>query len=443
MIGTGYVGLVTGACLADAGMSVTCVDVDAGKVERLRRGELPIYEPGLSEVVQRGTSRKRLAFSTSLADELRGADAVFICVGTPPKEDGSADLGYVEGVAREIGRHLEHYVVVVTKSTVPVGTAQRVRDAIAGELAAREADIEFDVASNPEFLKEGAAVADFQKPDRIVIGVDSDRARAVLAQVYRSFVLNGHPVQFMDIASAELTKYAANAMLAVRISFMNLMAQMCEELGADITAVRAGIASDPRIGSQFLYAGIGYGGSCFPKDVRAIVSTGESIGLDMTMLSAVESINGRQKLRLIDVLRRELGDVNGKRIALWGLAFKPNTDDVREAPALAMIGALREMGASVVAYDPVAIEQTQLYLGEAAAGVDFANDPYEALKDTDALILATEWNEFRNPDVEEMAKQMRGRLVLDGRNVLDQVSLREHGFEVHGIGRRNQTGASA
>lgn len=434
MMGTGYVGLVTGACLADAGMSVTCVDVDEGKIERLRRGELPIYEPGLTDVVARGTSRNRLKFSTNLAEELRGADAVFICVGTPPKEDGSADLGYVESVARGIGRHLEHYVVVVTKSTVPVGTAQRVRDAIAGELAARGADIEFDVASNPEFLKEGAAVADFQKPDRIVIGVDADRAKAVLAQVYRSFVLNGHPLQFMDIASAELTKYAANAMLAVRISFMNLMAQMCEELGADITAVRAGIASDPRIGSQFLYAGVGYGGSCFPKDVRAIVSTGESVGLDMSMLAAVEAVNGRQKLRLVDLAVRLLGRVEGRRIAVWGLAFKPNTDDVREAPALSMISALSSMGASVVAYDPVAIEQARLYLG--ADVCEFSTDAYAALDDADAVILATEWAEFRNPDVEEMAKRMRGRLVLDGRNVLDEAVLRSHGFDVHGIGRR-------
>jgi UDPglucose 6-dehydrogenase len=431
-VGTGYVGLVTGACLADAGVSVSCIDIDAAKVERLRKGELPIYEPGLAEVVLRGMNHNRLRFSTNLAEELHGADVVFICVGTPPREDGTADLGHVEAVAREIGRHLERYTVVVTKSTVPVGTAAIVRAAIDQELAARGVMVEFDVASNPEFLKEGAAVADFQKPDRIVIGVDNERSRHVLAQLYRPFVLNGHPVQFMDIPSAELTKYAANAMLAVRISFMNLMAQMCDLLGADVSAVRQGMASDPRIGAQFLYAGIGYGGSCFPKDVRAIVQTGASVGLDMSLLESVEAINERQKMLFVGRLQREFGSLVGRRIALWGLSFKPNTDDVREAPALVMISALTNLGAEVVAYDPVAVEQTRLYLGDICT---FATGAYSALEGADALILVTEWNEFRNPDPIEMGERMKGRLILDGRNVLDHVLLREHGFVVEGVGR--------
>lgn len=432
VVGTGYVGLVSGACLADAGVSVSCVDVDEGKIERLRAGVLPIYEPGLGDVVSRSVARGRLRFSTSLAEELRGADAVFICVGTPPLEDGSADLRHVVAVAAEVGRHLEHYTVVVTKSTVPVGTAEAVRRAIEAELERRGADVEFDVASNPEFLKEGAAVADFQRPDRIVVGVDSDRAKAVLAQIYRSFVLNGHPLQFMNVVSAELTKYAANAMLATRISFMNLIARLCEETGADIAAVRQGIASDPRIGSQFLYAGVGYGGSCFPKDVRAIVHRGRELGVDMALLEAVEAVNGQQKLRLVDAAEQELGSLSGRRVAVWGLAFKPNTDDVREAPALAMIAALLERGAAVTAYDPVAAEPARLLLDERCV---LAADAYEALDGADALILATEWNEFRNPDVEELVKRMNGRVVLDGRNVLDPEVLVAQGFTYRGIGR--------
>jgi UDPglucose 6-dehydrogenase len=432
MIGTGYVGLVTGACLADVGGMVTCVDVDDQKVERLRRGELPIYEPGLAEVVARCVSRGRLNFSSSLTEVLRGADAVFICVGTPPKEDGSADLQYVEAVARQIGSSLEHYTVVVTKSTVPVGTAALVRRSLSEELGRRGVDVEFDVASNPEFLKEGAAISDFMKPDRIVIGVESDRARAVLSQVYRPFVLNGHPIQFMDVPSAELTKYAANAMLAVRISFMNMVSQMCDELGADVTSVRQGIASDPRIGSQFLYPGIGYGGSCFPKDVRAMVSTGVDVGVDMSMLQAVEVINDRQKMVLVDRVEKELGGLAGRHIAMWGLAFKPNTDDVREAPALAMIPELIRRGATVAAYDPVAIEQARLYMGDVCT---FASDSESVLEGADALILATEWPEFRNPDPTLIAAKMRGRLVLDGRNVLDGASLRSHGFTYICIGR--------
>jgi UDPglucose 6-dehydrogenase len=436
MIGTGYVGLVTGACLADAGMSVVCVDIDEAKVAKLQNGQLPIYEPGLQDVVDRSASRGRLQFTTSLRDEIRGAQAIFICVGTPPKEDGSADLAHVVSAAKEIGMYLNEYAVIVTKSTVPVGTAEIVRSTVAAELAARGVDVAFDVASNPEFLKEGAAVADFQKPDRIVVGVESERAKAVLAQVYRPFVLNGHPIQFMDIASAELTKYAANAMLAVRISFMNMMAQICERLGADISLVRQGIASDPRIGSQFLYAGIGYGGSCFPKDVRAIVKTGNEAGVDMSMLEAVESINAFQKTVFLSRLEQELGSLTGKRVAVWGLSFKPNTDDVREAPSLALISAMTERGADVVAYDPVAIEQARLYGGDDLC--TFAGDAYSTLDDADVLVLATEWSEFRNADTVEMAKRMRGRLIFDGRNVLDRAELTEQGFVVHCVGRSSQ-----
>ena len=434
MVGTGYVGLVTGACLADVGCSVTCVDVDAAKVAMLRKGELPIYEPGLGEVVRRTVARHRLRFSTSVAEEMRGSDAVFIAVGTPAGGDGRADLSQVEAVAREIGRHLEHYTVVITKSTVPVGTAMVVREAIAHELALREVDVEFDVASNPEFLKEGAAVADFLRPDRIVVGVESERARAVLAQIYRPFVLNGHPLLFMDIASAEVTKYAANAMLAVRISFMNLVSQLCEATGADIGAVRTGIGSDPRIGSKFLYAGIGYGGSCFPKDVRALITTGEQAGLSMELLRATEAINDRQKLVAVQRLQLALGTLEGRRVAVWGLAFKPETDDVRDAPALAIISELVAQGASVVAYDPVAVEQARSVLGDSC---EFTASAYDALDGADALVLATEWPEFRTPDTDEMAKRMRGRVVVDGRNVLDGESLRAEGFEYSGIGLRS------
>ena len=431
MVGIGYVGLVTGACLADVGCTVTCVDTDSDKIDRLRRGELPIYEPGLGDVVQRTVSQNRLKFSTVLGEELPGSDAVFIAVGTPSVGEGPADLSQLEAVAREIGRHLDHYTVVITKSTVPVGTAATVRLAITSELAARGVEVEFDVASNPEFLKEGAAIADFMRPDRIVVGVESDRARAVLAKIYRPFVLNGHPVMFMDIASAELTKYAANAMLAIRISFMNLMSRLCDEVGADISEVRRGIGSDPRIGGQFLHAGIGYGGSCFPKDVRALISSGESLGLPMDMLRATEAVNDAQKLIPVVRLEAQFGSLSGRRIAIWGLAFKPNTDDVREAPALAVICALLAAGAQVSVYDPVAMNVGAQIIGD---GCRFAAGAYEALDDADALVLATEWPEFRSPDVEEMAKRMRGRVVIDGRNAFDGEALRQQGFEYSGIG---------
>ena len=431
MVGTGYVGLVSGACLADVGCSVGCVDRDPHRIAQLHELVMPIYEPGLTEVVQRTTSRNTLRFSNTLKEELHGSDAVFICVGTPPSPDGSVDLSQVEAVAREIGRHLDHYSVIVVKSTVPVGTSQMVRSAVAEELDRRGVQVEFDVASNPEFLKEGAAIADFMKPDRIVVGVDSDRARAVLAQIYRPFVLNGRPLLFMDVRSAELTKYAANAMLATRISFMNLMAQLCERTGADIGSVRQGMSSDPRIGQQFLYAGIGYGGSCFPKDVQGLISTGATLGMGMGLLEEVEAINNRQKLLMVERATALLGSLAGRRITVWGLAFKPNTDDVRDAPALVIIQALVDAGAEVVAYDPVATDRARGYLGDICT---YELDAYAAVDGADALILATEWPEFRTLNVEELASRMRGRLILDGRNVLDAEELRANGFVYQGVG---------
>lgn len=431
MVGTGYVGLVSGACLADVGNTITCIDTNVEKIEMLGLGEMPIYEPSLREVVVRAVASGRLRFSTSLADNLADADAVFIAVGTPQSDDGSADLRQVEGVAREVGRHITGYTLVVTKSTVPVGTAKRVRVLIAEELAIRGLTIDFDVASNPEFLKEGVAVSDFLRPDRIVIGTETERAADLLYKIYRPFVLNGHPLLAMDVASAELTKYAANAMLAVRISFMNFISQLCDETGASVTSVRQGVGSDPRIGSKFLYAGVGYGGSCFPKDVRALMRIGSELGVETELLHAAEMINERQKLVLVDRLEALLGPLAGRRVAIWGLAFKPNTDDVREAPALAMIRALIARGADVVAYDPVASEQARLHLSN---GYEIAANAYEALDAADALIVATEWPEFRTPDTDEMAKRMRGRVVLDGRNAMDSEALVRAGFKWSGIG---------
>ena len=431
MVGTGYVGLVSGACLADVGNTITCIDTNVEKIEMLGLAKMPIYEPGLREVVVRAMASGRLRFSTSLADNLADADAVFIAVGTPQSDDGSADLRQVEGVAREIGRHITGYTLVVTKSTVPVGTAKRVRVLIAEELAVRGLTIDFDVASNPEFLKEGVAVSDFLRPDRIVIGTETERAADLLYKIYRPFVLNGHPLLAMDVASAELTKYAANAMLAVRISFMNFISQLCDETGASVTSVRQGVGSDPRIGSKFLYAGVGYGGSCFPKDVRALMRIGSELGVETELLHAAEMINERQKLVLVDRLEALLGPLAGRRVAIWGLAFKPNTDDVREAPALVMIRALIARGADVVAYDPVASEQARLHLSN---GYEIAANAYEALDAADALIVATEWPEFRTPDTDEMAKRMRGRVVLDGRNAMDSEALVRAGFAWSGIG---------
>lgn len=434
IVGTGYVGLVTGACFADTGVNVTCVDVDENKVEALKQGRVPIYEPGLDELVAKNYKAGRLKFTTSLEEVLNGQDVVFCAVGTPPDEDGSADLKYVLQVARTIGQHLNKYLVVVTKSTVPVGTASKIRNAINEELAKRGADVEFDVASNPEFLKEGSAIKDFMSPDRVVIGVDSDRAKAILTRLYKPFMVVNFRVIFMDISSAEMTKYAANSMLATRISFMNDIANLCELVGADVNMVRAGIGSDNRIGRKFLYAGCGYGGSCFPKDVKALVKTASDCGYPMEVLQAVESVNERQKSILFRKLQRVFGDepLAGKTITLWGLAFKPETDDMREAPALVMIDLLKKAGCKVRAYDPIAMDECKRRVGDA---VTYCDNMYDALDGTEALLLLTEWKQFRLPDWNEVKRRMKRHLVIDGRNIFDAAEMTGYGFEYHCIGR--------
>jgi UDPglucose 6-dehydrogenase len=432
VVGTGYVGLVTGACLADVGMTVTCVDVNAAKIQNLLEGVLPIYEPGLDDIVERNTGAGRLAFTTILREALQGAEAAFIAVGTPPGEDGSADLSCVLAVAREIGTLMTGYLVVVTKSTVPVGTAEKVRNEIRRALAARGVELPFDVASNPEFLKEGAAIEDFTKPDRIVVGVESERAKEVLARIYKPFTLNGHPVYFMDVPSAEMTKYAANAMLATKISFMNDIANLCERLGADVNEVRKGIGSDPRIGNRFIYPGIGYGGSCFPKDVKALVRTGRESGYQLRILQAVEDVNEDQKHVLVGKVRKHFGDdLTGRRFALWGLSFKPETDDMREAPALVICEQLLAAGATVTAYDPVAIKECQHMIGDR---IGYADDAYAALAGADALLLVTEWREFRVPDWSRVKRALLQPVVFDGRNVYSGAELRALGFTYSGIG---------
>ncbi len=437
VVGTGYVGLVTGACLSDVGVEVVCVDIDKEKIDQLNQGILPIYEPGLEEIVHRNAQKGRLSFTTSIADDIKEADAIFIAVGTPEGEDGSADLKYVIAVAEEIGTHLQDYAVVITKSTVPVGSSAKVKQAIEGAMARHNRSIPFDVASNPEFLKEGAAISDFMSPDRIVIGVESDRAAKVMEQIYKPFLLNGFRIIFMDIPSAEMTKYAANAMLATRISFMNDIANLCELLGADINQVRNGIGTDPRIGNKFLYAGIGYGGACFPKDVKALMKTGEQHGHPLKMLEVVEEVNNRQKLILFQKLRRLLGDdLSGKRIAVWGLSFKPQTDDMREAPSIQVINALVQAGAEVRAYDPVAIKEAPKYIDHPVA---YAEDEYTALEGADALMLLTEWREFRLPDWERVKDLMRKPLILDGRNIYNAKELETYGFEYHCIGVGNRS----
>lgn len=434
IVGTGYVGLVTGACFADTGVNVTCVDVDENKVEALKQGRVPIYEPGLDELVAKNYKAGRLKFTTSLEEVLNGQDVVFCAVGTPPDEDGSADLKYVLQVARTIGQHLNKYLVVVTKSTVPVGTASKIRNAINEELAKRGADVEFNVASNPEFLKEGSAIKDFMSPDRVVIGVDSDRAKAILTRLYKPFMVVNFRVIFMDIPSAEMTKYAANSMLATRISFMNDIANLCELVGADVNMVRAGIGSDNRIGRKFLYAGCGYGGSCFPKDVKALVKTASDCGYPMEVLQAVESVNERQKSILFRKLQRVFGDepLAGKTITLWGLAFKPETDDMREAPALVMIDLLKKAGCKVRAYDPIAMDECKRRVGDA---VTYCDNMYDALDGTEALLLLTEWKQFRLPDWNEVKRRMKRHLVIDGRNIFDAAEMTGYGFEYHCIGR--------
>ena len=433
IVGTGYVGLVSGACFAETGATVTCVDVDCAKIAALRKGIIPIYEPGLDELVVKNINAGRLKFSTSLAEVLNDQQIVFTAVGTPPDEDGSADLKYVLQVAKTIGENLNRYLVVVTKSTVPVGTSHKIADTIKAELKKRGVDVAFDVASNPEFLKEGNAIKDFMSPDRVVIGVDSERAKNILTKLYKPFLLNNFRVIFMDIPSAEMTKYAANSMLATRISFMNDIANLCELVGADVNMVRDGIGSDSRIGRKFLYPGCGYGGSCFPKDVKALIKTAEQNGYSMQVLKAVEDVNENQKGILFEKLVKVFnGDLKGKTVALWGLAFKPGTDDMREAPALVLIEKLKQSGCNVRAYDPAAMDESRRRIGES---VYYAHDMYDAALDADALILVTEWKEFRLPTWGVIKKAMKQPVVLDGRNIYDGDELQEMGFVYHCIGR--------
>jgi UDPglucose 6-dehydrogenase len=432
VIGTGYVGLVTGACLADVGIEVSCVDIDQKKIDGLKNGILPIYEPGLKDIVLRNFEKGRLHFTTDLSEGIKGSSAAFIAVGTPPGEDGSAYLQYVLTVAKSIGQCIEDYLVVITKSTVPVGTAEKVRSAVASTLDARGVSFGFDVASNPEFLKEGAAIEDFMKPDRIVVGVDSEQAQKTLDKLYRPFTLNGHPVIFMDIPSAEMTKYAANAMLATKISFMNDIANLCEKMGADVNWVRKGIGSDPRIGNKFIYPGIGYGGSCFPKDVKALARTGRENGHTMRILEAVEQVNDAQKSVLYNKINAYFGGkLEGKTIAFWGLSFKPNTDDMREAPSVVIANLLTSAGAHVRAYDPVAMEEAKRDLGDR---ITYCQDEMEALKGADALALITEWTEFRVPNWEKVGASLSHKVVFDGRNLYRHEVLAEAGFDYFGIG---------
>ena len=433
IVGTGYVGLVTGTCFAEIGVNVICVDTNSEKIEALNQGIIPIYENGLEDMVHRNTKAGRLQFTTSLESCLDEADVIFSAVGTPPDEDGSADLSYVLEVARTIGRNMKKYVLVVTKSTVPVGTAQKVRTAIQEELDKRGIQIEFDVASNPEFLKEGNAVADFMSPDRVVVGVESERAKELMSKLYKPFLLNNFRVIFMDIPSAEMTKYAANSMLATRISFMNDIANLCELVGADVNMVRSGIGSDTRIGRKFLYPGIGYGGSCFPKDVKALIKTAEQNGYQMRVLQAVEEVNEQQKSILFEKLQRHFcSDLHNKTIALWGLAFKPETDDMREAPSLILINKLLNIGCKVRVYDPAAMKECRRRIGDS---VYYATDMYDAALDADALMLVTEWKEFRLPSWAVIKKAMRTPVLLDGRNIYEKKEIEELGFTYHCIGK--------
>ena len=433
IVGTGYVGLVTGTCFAEIGVNVTCVDTNSEKIESLQKGVIPIYENGLEEMVLRNVKAKRLKFTTSLESCLNDVEVIFSAVGTPPDEDGSADLSYVLEVARTIGRHMNQYKLVVTKSTVPVGTARRVRAAIQEELDKRGVTIEFDVASNPEFLKEGNAISDFMSPDRVVVGVESARAEKLMSKLYKPFLLNNFRVIFMDIPSAEMTKYAANSMLATRISFMNDIANLCELVGADVNMVRSGIGSDTRIGRKFLYPGIGYGGSCFPKDVKALIKTAEQNGYTMRVLRAVDEVNEAQKSVLFDKLMKQFnGELKGKTIALWGLAFKPETDDMREAPGLVLIDKLLKAGCQVRAYDPAAMDECKRRIGDV---IYYARDMYDAVLDADVLMLITEWKEFRLPSWAVVKKTMNQQIVLDGRNIYDKKEMEELGFIYSCIGK--------
>ena len=436
IVGTGYVGLVSGTCFAEMGVNVTCVDIDEKKIERLRHGEVPIYEPGLDEMVLRNHREGRLHFTTRLEDVIDDVEVVFSAVGTPPDEDGSADLQYVLAVARTFGRCIKKYTVLVTKSTVPVGTARKVKEAIAEELKLRGEDIPFDVASNPEFLKEGAAIKDFMSPDRVVVGVESEEARGLMSRLYRPFLLNNFRVIFTDIPSAEMIKYAANSMLATRISFMNDIANLCEIVGADVNMVRKGIGSDSRIGSKFLYPGCGYGGSCFPKDVKALIKTAEKSGYSMRVLKAVEEVNERQKSIVFEKLAAHFGGADkleGRTIAIWGLAFKPETDDMREATSLVTIERLLEAGCRVKVFDPVAMDECRRREGDV---VEYAKDMYDAVLDADALLMLTEWKQFRLPSWGVIARSMKTPVIIDGRNIYDADDMKRQGFEYHCIGRR-------
>lgn len=433
VIGTGYVGLVSGACFSEMGVHVTCVDVNSEKIESLKGGVMPIYEPGLKEMVLQNMNMGRLNFTDSLSDALSDADVAFIAVGTPAGEDGSADLSYVEDVAHQIGECIDHYILVVTKSTVPVGTTYRVKEIILEEIAARGASVEFEMASNPEFLKEGAAIRDFMSPDRVVVGVESKRGEELMSQLYRPFLINNFRVIFMDILSSEMTKYAANAMLATRISFMNEMATLCELVGADVNQVRKGISSDSRIGSKFLYPGCGYGGSCFPKDVNALMSTARRYGYRMGIIEAVEGVNNLQKRVIYNKLSENLGSLEGKVVALWGLSFKPETDDIREATSIVTINLLLDAGAVVKVYDPIAMESVRKVYGDRIA---YAKDMYDVLDGADAMALVTEWKQFRLPDWEKIAATMRGNVVVDGRNIFDPEEVIKHGLRYNCIGKR-------
>ena len=432
IVGTGYVGLVSGACFAEMGIDVTCVDIDVNKIEKLKQGLIPIYEPGLDDLVKRNVAAGRLHFTTELTDCLDNVEVVFSAVGTPPDEDGSADLKYVLAVARTFGQNIKKYTILVTKSTVPVGTAKKVRAAIQEELDKRREQIDFEVASNPEFLKEGAAIKDFMSPDRVVVGVESERAQEVMAKLYRPFLTNNFRVYFMDIPSAEMTKYAANAMLATRISFMNDIANLCDLVGANVDMVRKGIGTDARIGNKFLYAGCGYGGSCFPKDVKALAHTAREYGYNMSVIEAVEKVNERQKSVVFHKLHSALGDLRGKTIALWGLAFKPETDDMREAPALVIIEKLLAEGAIVKVYDPVAMPECKRRIGDV---VTYCSDIYEAALDADALALITEWKQFRMPSWAVVKKAMKQPVIIDGRNIYDKQELVNDGFSYWAIGK--------
>ena len=433
VIGTGYVGLVSGTCFSELGVRVSCLDIDQKKIDNLNKGILPIWEPGLKDMVDDNMHKGLLSFTSDYAEALKDADAAFICVGTPPDEDGSADLKYVLAVAREIGRNINDYIVVVTKSTVPIGTSEKVRKAVADEIAARNVDIKFDVASNPEFLKEGSAVADFMKPDRVVVGVDSKEAKELMTRLYRPMLLNNFRVIFTDIPSAEMIKYAANSMLPTRISFMNDLANLCELVGADINMVRKGIGSDTRIGSKFLYPGCGYGGSCFPKDVKALIKSASDYDYSLEILKSVENVNNRQKEILFNKVYKYFdGNLKGKKIAMWGLAFKPNTDDMREAPSLILAEKFTSMGAKIFAYDPVAMDEAKRRLGDR---ITFCKSPYEATENADALLLVTEWSEFRVLDY-KLLEKMKQKLIFDGRNIYDPAEVRKYGFQYFGIGRK-------